>query len=298
MTPDRNMKISTLFNPFTRIAGWQALLIGAAIMALTALAGQAGNVMFDGVLDVHVGQHTPEEAFAMQGVNLLATILCLGVAGALVSRSKWRISDVAGVAALSRAPMLIVALAGMAGLAQQGFSSALVAFLLLCLVAGIWMVALMYNGYRVAFNVKGARAVISFIVALVAAETLSKCFFLFVLFGAPASASVAPASIPEGQTIRQTAEIVVDAFQKGDYATVTAYFDDRMKKAVSPTKMKFAWEAVEGQFGPLKSADTNVEESLHESYRILLIPCIFEKGEINLQLAFDDAGRISGLYFK
>jgi len=68
------------------------------------------------------------------------------------------------------------------GLSQAGssapFSSAdLLVFALamfLTLLMLIWMIALMYRAYAVSCNVKGAKAIITFIVGLVIAEVLSK----------------------------------------------------------------------------------------------------------------------------
>ena len=76
------MKVKLLINPFERIAGWKALFIGIAIMALTAVVGKINNVAFDGVLDVHAGAtFSFLVSFAMQGVNFLVLFLILWLAG-------------------------------------------------------------------------------------------------------------------------------------------------------------------------------------------------------------------------
>jgi hypothetical protein len=45
----------------------------------------------------------------------------------------------------------------------------------------IWMVALMYRAYAVSCNIKGARAVVTFIVSLIGAEVLSKIAILLLV---------------------------------------------------------------------------------------------------------------------
>lgn len=104
--------------------------------------------------------------------------------------------------------------------------------------------------------------------------------------------------IPQNQTIQQTTAIIVEALQKSDIKTVRVYFDETMKKSLSESQMNMAWTSVTLLKGELKSADTNVEVTRHGEYDILLIPCTFEKGSLNIQLAFNHEGEISGLYFK
>jgi hypothetical protein len=45
----------------------------------------------------------------------------------------------------------------------------------------VWTAALMYRAYAVSCNIKGARAVVTFIVSLIGAEVLSKVAILSLL---------------------------------------------------------------------------------------------------------------------
>jgi hypothetical protein len=45
----------------------------------------------------------------------------------------------------------------------------------------VWMVALMYHSFTVSCNLKGGKATLAFIAALLLAEALSKAVLLFVL---------------------------------------------------------------------------------------------------------------------
>ena len=58
-TTNSNRLSQWLFNPFRFIAGFQALLIGLAIILLSGFIGSFGNTHFDGVLDVHKGLSAP-----------------------------------------------------------------------------------------------------------------------------------------------------------------------------------------------------------------------------------------------
>ena len=49
------------------------------------------------------------------------------------------------------------------------------------ILMAVWMVALMYRAYAVSCNIKGAKAIITFIVSLIGAEVLSKAVILRLL---------------------------------------------------------------------------------------------------------------------
>jgi hypothetical protein len=100
------------------------------------------------------------------------------------------------------------------------------------------------------------------------------------------------------QAIKRTAEIVIEAFKQSDIKTVRDYFDETMKNGLSETALRTTWTSLTTLSGNLKYADTNVKVKRSGNYVILLIPCTFEKGALNIQLAFNSDGKISGLFFK
>jgi hypothetical protein len=184
-----------LFNPFRFAAGVRALLIGLAIILLSGFIGSLSSTHFDGVLDVHTGRSAPLWFFLAESV---IDWICLAVPlfffGLIVSRSSFRFVDVIGTQALARWPYVITAIVMLpnavrrvveylvAGLTQVNpaveiGSMDVLVFVLAMLAAvlmAIWMVELMYKAYTVSCNIKGARAVITFIVSLIGAEILSK----------------------------------------------------------------------------------------------------------------------------
>jgi hypothetical protein len=191
-----------LFNPFWFIAGFQALVIGLAIILLSGFIGSLSNTHFDGVLDVHTGRSAPVWFFLAEGViNWICLAMPLFFFGLIVSRSAFRIVDVLGTQALARWPYLIVSfmmfpdanrrvpeyilskLMQTAPAAVIGsvdvlvFGLAVIAAILML----IWMVELMYKAYAVSCNIKGAGAVITFIVSLIGAEILSK-LVIYLMF--------------------------------------------------------------------------------------------------------------------
>jgi hypothetical protein len=192
-TTDSNLGL-WLFNPFRFIAGFKALLLGLAIILISGLVGSFSNTHFDGVLDVHTGAAKPLWFFLAEGViDWMCMTVLLIIFGFIVSRSSFRIIDVIGTQALSRWPYLISALAMLPNANRRVleyivskvketapavtinpadvlvFGFAVIAVLLMT----IWMVALMYRAYAVSCNIKGARAIVTFIVSVILAEALS-----------------------------------------------------------------------------------------------------------------------------
>jgi hypothetical protein len=190
-----------LFNPFSFVAGYQALLLGLGIMLIIAFVGFLGNTHFDGVLDVHTGLEAPLWVFLAEGIiDWMSLAIPLFFFGLIVSTSSLRIIDVFGTQVLARWPYLITAIvmlpeanrrAGAYLVAKLGFAAAPAAinytdmFIFgFAIIAGVimtvWTVALMYKAYVVSCNIKGARAIVTFIVSLIGAEVLSKLSILLL----------------------------------------------------------------------------------------------------------------------
>ena len=176
-----------VYNPFERIAGWSALMIGVVVMALTAVIGKINGVNFDSILEIcPYAPFSFTVAFVLQAVNFLSLFLIMWIAGVCFSKTKVRAIDVAGTMALAHTPMLLFAVICFLPVAPSGFFDdipRLVIFGIISILFAIWMIALMYNAYSVSCNLKGSKAVLSFIGALLVAEILSKLVFIFLLSG-------------------------------------------------------------------------------------------------------------------
>jgi len=193
-----------LFNPFRTLAGSKALFLGVAIILITAFLGSLSNTHFDGVLDVHTGLKAPVWLFFAESlINWLCMVLFLFFSALIVSRSQWRFIDILGTQALSRWPTLITALVMLPN-ANRRFGEYLISKLgqsntaatvnatdsviffvaaIITVLMIIWMVGLMYKAYAVSCNIKGAKAIVTFIVSLILAEVVSKVLILALLSG-------------------------------------------------------------------------------------------------------------------
>lgn len=174
-----------LFNPFTYIAGLKSLLIGWAMMLLTAFIAYHSNTSFDGALDSHiyhgavpVWYHITDQLIAWGSL-----VITFFLAGRLFSASSIRFIDVAGTTALARIPMFFVAAIPLVFPELKGITAkadpstigiGLIIVALVMVVFFIWMIALLYNAFKVSCNLKGNKAIVLFIVSLIVAEIISK----------------------------------------------------------------------------------------------------------------------------
>ena len=196
---------SLLFSPFVYIAGWQALGLGLTAILVAGFVGSLSATHFDGVLDVHSGGSGPIESFLAEGlIDWICLALTLWVFGKTLSKTAFRAIDLWGTQALARWPTLLISLTTLppgfrrfpqvllAAVTQPGAKIAInpwdaavffgVALAMLPLIA--WTVALMYQSYSVSCNVKGGKAIGTFIAGLILAEILSKIvlYRLLILF--------------------------------------------------------------------------------------------------------------------
>jgi len=167
-----------LFNPFTYIAGGRALIIGLIVMTITLSTAFYSNTHFDGAIDAHIGLQAPFLLYVFE--QLIAwgsVVLIFFLAGMILSSSRFRFIDIAGTAALARAPMLLVAIAGFIPALHNAkpdhIDNTVIALSFIMLIPIIWLIALLYNAFTISINVKGTKAIAGFITALILAEVLS-----------------------------------------------------------------------------------------------------------------------------
>lgn len=186
---------SLLFNPFEKIAGSKSLLVGIWIIVMTSLFADIFNTHFNGVIDIKYGApDTVYLSYLLYGlVNVTILSVLLYISGIIVSKSSIRFIDVIGTQSIARAPFIFAPFFNVASMMEKAgnqilylsvnigepviitlFEWIIVAlFMLFSLMIIVWAITLMYNSYRVTCNVKGSKAVISFIIALLIAEGLT-----------------------------------------------------------------------------------------------------------------------------
>ena len=201
-TSTRNSLAQWLFNPFMFVAGLPALSAGLAIILISGFFCWLGSTHFDGVLDCHIGLAAQWWIFPAEGlIDWILLAIPLFFFGLIISKSSFRFIDVFGTQALARWPYLITAVVTLPS-SNQKVSSYMIARLnqvqpvvavhftdififalamLVTILMAVWMVVLMYRAYSVSCNVKGTKAIVAFIIALIGTEIISKFTVVWLL---------------------------------------------------------------------------------------------------------------------
>lgn len=186
-----------LFNPFQKYSENLLIIAGIAVTLLGSFLAFVFSARFDGVLDLHF---VSETTFSQTLSDNLVNIICLALFLLLLSKfinKKTRIIDIFIVAALARWPYYLLTFFNVNGLMKQstetimqsiapgqvpdispGTLIPILVFSLFSLTFLVWYMALLFNGFKVSSNAKGALPVLLFIVCVTFAEIVSK-FLIF-----------------------------------------------------------------------------------------------------------------------
>ena len=179
-----------LFNPFTRIAGSKALIYGWLAILLTAVIANWSNFHIDAELHMGPGAPAPFEVFVIE--SLLAwvcTVIFFYFVAIAFSKSRVRFLDIAGTTALARWPLVFVAILSFIPVSDNvdAILKRDPAIILPLLLVGllslpfiILFVVLLYNAYAVSANLKGGKAVWTFILAMLLSDIAARIVFHFL----------------------------------------------------------------------------------------------------------------------
>jgi len=185
-----------VYNPFERIAGWNAFGIGLIILCIATIIGYFGNTVFFGISIKTVRSVTWGQACFLQASGLAILVLMMWVT-ALLSAKHVRFQDILGTVTLAKYPLVLAAtfygllskrlieitdmfltatniqeiieITHKLTLADYALFTVLTLFSILVLV---WTIALLYNAFRVSANLKGVKCALLFSTALLISEIL------------------------------------------------------------------------------------------------------------------------------
>ncbi|MCA9523345.1 MAG: DUF3887 domain-containing protein [Myxococcales bacterium] len=82
----------------------------------------------------------------------------------------------------------------------------------------------------------------------------------------------------------------------GQYASVAAHFNAKMKSALPVAKLKAAWGGLLAKFGKFEKilGNTTVPEG---DLMVTVVTCKFEKGTVYVRWSIDTASQVAGLFF-
>lgn len=194
---------SWLFTPFRFIAGSKALFIGIIVLALLSILGYFGNVHFGGIIGPSIADSSSESPYILHACYQLSAwismTLVFYITARLVSKTSVRFIDIAGTMAVSQAPFILVALLGLfpdvhlhigdpntANIPEimqvvKDNIGMIATISIISILVMVWSIILKYNAYSVSANIKGAIGGISFTIAIIICEILSRLINYIVI---------------------------------------------------------------------------------------------------------------------
>jgi dienelactone hydrolase len=109
--------------------------------------------------------------------------------------------------------------------------------------------------------------------------------------------SPSPAQQPPPDVVAHARAILASIVAR-EFAKVEEQFTSEMKAALPPGRLAAMWAMLLDQAGAHKSCGTNARVRTIADKQMVITPCEFERATIDVQFAFDSAGRISGLVFR
>ena len=180
-----------IINPFEKFSEVQLFALGIVLTIGGSLLGYLFSSRFDGVLDLHVTPTiTLAQPFIDNAINTVSLFLLLFILGLIINK-KTRFIDVLNTVLIARSPLYLLSLSNICGfmngletkinpenpldihftpediIVLSVFSMFAVGFL-------VWFVALLYNGFKTATNLKATPYKIAFAFTIILAEILSK----------------------------------------------------------------------------------------------------------------------------
>lgn len=196
------MMKNILFNPFEKFPERPLILFGIATTILLSMTSAYFNARFDGVLDLHFST----TAFFLNtltdnALNVAILSLTLFTLGKM-RNGKTRFVDIFTASLISRVPYYFlpflnwnnIILIETEKVMQQfatiqptalsefdnGSMLILALFAIVSMIFLAWFIYLLYQGYKIATNAKGAVEVVYFGIAIIIAEIISKIIFYLI----------------------------------------------------------------------------------------------------------------------
>lgn len=182
-----------IYNPFEIFSEKQLLITGTIVLIIGSCIGFLFKGRFDGIVDLHFMENvTFSKVLVDNLINTLVVSVFLFLLGRFFN-SKTRIIDVLNTSLIARIPFYVLPffntnnkmIEATDRLLEITSSSSIesltpidlfyvVVFGILALLTLVWFSILLWNGFKVATNAKGTKAVVLFIIVVLLAEIVSK----------------------------------------------------------------------------------------------------------------------------
>lgn len=262
-----NRLSSFLVNPFDKVAGAKALLIGLILYVSAVVIGYYQHILYYGVLSVKVvNSEIPFiRTLSLSLISVLVFALLLYIAGKLTSKSSVRLIDVIGTITLAKTPLMVISLLSCIPVFTDAMikvihtllfptliSTTLVTdyiwfglFIFIIIIVEIWVIILSYKGFSISCNVKGAKSIVSFIITVITTEFI--CIALAYML-IPSNFTFTPTIDNQNINISESKHSSFLRFdsiaweyakdlENNDYQVIYNHFDSLMKATLSAEKL-------------------------------------------------------------
>lgn len=106
-----------------------------------------------------------------------------------------------------------------------------------------------------------------------------------------AAPSPAPAENPEAAAVA-----LAEALRDGRWEDAAARFDDAVRQALPAERLAQVWQQLVGQVGPLSEIG-GTSRTDAPPHVLVVVDLRFRDAELGLKIAFDERGRVAGLFF-
>jgi len=107
----------------------------------------------------------------------------------------------------------------------------------------------------------------------------------------------AETSAPRPDKLETAALEFINFMVKEDFSAATRNFDEKMLQALPPDRLGKTWAAIINRFGQYRKHLSARQEKIQQ-YDVVILTSEFELITLDIQVAFDRAGKIAGLYFR
>ena len=169
-----------LYNPYTKIAGYEALLFGVIVHILIVWLSYFTGTHIIGYSGLILAADAPFWFFHTEmAIHAVVIIVAIGVTGLVLAGSRFRWLDVMGTVLLSRVPLVLTPLARLLPPLKSFYGPSPIVYLITFIFMGsvIWSIALLYHAFKVSCNPKSRFTIIGFIGAII----LSEVFFQVII---------------------------------------------------------------------------------------------------------------------
>ena len=176
-----------VYNPFEKVAGWKAFGIGIVILAITTVVGYWGDTVFYGI-QIKVNPNiTWSLALSLQALGLAVTVAVMYIT-ALLFAKHIRFQDILGTVTLAKYPLILMALLSLAfgyklasidvnTIINNGITfsdyTLLFIFGIISILVLVWVIALLYNAFKVSTNLKGVKCGVLFTAIMLVSEIIT-----------------------------------------------------------------------------------------------------------------------------